>query len=291
MMPWKTHFAGVATGLTLGRPFLRHALIETTAALVWICLALPAAALTPPSEHALALVEGMGADRLGVDSAGYLWAWKQGKKRVRVVSPEGRFVAEARVGGEVDDLDVHRDWGVAVVDGDGRRLRVLGFQDQEPLSIDLEDRAGSVAWIDSATVAVAARTAGYRVELWNVSKGIPIQRFGEEADLEIKTGAVFDRAIKLSYDAGRQRLFTLESRTGDLQVFSLAGIRVARAVIDNPEKESLDRWLAGIDEQVRREGGIQHTVLWWFRLALDPRGGRLAIAVPLFAEWIADHVA
>jgi hypothetical protein len=267
---------------------LRHlGLFAALAGLAWLApLALAAAAVTP-SKDALSLIELVRARRMGTDAAGHLWAWDPQAGTMRFFSPAAERLDTLVVppGGVALDGDLR--WGaVALIDegatlvwvrpGAGSQEEGAGAAAGAPppagpaaspagpaasagtaggSEIKLPEPAGWVCWIDQDTVAVSPQRAGHRVEIWDLRDRQRRRSFGKEMPITLKNGATRVREVQLRYDPSRRLLYTLESFTGDLQVFQLDGKLDGRAVwhvpIANPWKKLEEAKLADLDARAR----------------------------------------
>ncbi len=117
--------------------------------------------------------------------------------------------------------------------------------------LKLPAAAGWMCWIDADTVAVSPRQADHRVELWDLRQRRLIRGFGKEKPITLHVGANRVREVQLRYDPARRLLYTLESFTGDLEVFTLDGKLTWHATVDNPwRKIELDK-LADLDGKAK----------------------------------------
>lgn len=224
-----------------------------------------------PTLLAVQRVCELPADRLGVDGEGNFWTWEQQSGRVRLLTPQGEEAGDLRIPGATA-LDADRRWGIATLHDDGSTLKITGPSGALRLALDLREPASGVAWVSETTVAVASKMASYRVMLWDLESHRPIRTFGAEKPIDPGEGAVFVRTMDLEMEPERGYLYTLDSLTGSFEVFTLSGDLIQEARADNPEQAVFETWLAGIDQQVRQEHGVQFTSIWWFDLAVDPEG-------------------
>lgn len=215
-------------------------------------------------------------DLLSVDRQQHVWAWSRSSSRVEVFTRQGERLAIVRVP-QARSLDVESQWGVAALVRDGRELRGFALDGRPLFVLPLEEPMGEVVWIDPHTVAVSPTLSGHRVEIWDVKVGARVRTLGEETPIQSAPGAQFSRSVDLAYDHKEGRLFSVESRTGELEVFSLDGERVGQGQLVNPRLEEFDRWIRGIDRDMKEKGQSHLQALWYFRLSLDHRGRAWAV--------------
>jgi hypothetical protein len=225
-----------------------------------------------PSEKALALVRELRARRMDVDRSGNLWTWDGNTGQVQLYSPGGGSLVSTRVP-RATAVDVDREWGVAGIVADGFELRILPFGQAAPLSIRLRHVSHGVAWIDGQTVAVAPALAGHRIEIRRLPDGTVLREIGTEDPIEPKPGLTVLRTVDLDYDPKRELLFTTESFSGDVQIFSLDGKLLRRESLPlSEERRSFERSLAASGEEARKNQDAQTPAIWWFHQAVDASG-------------------
>jgi hypothetical protein len=225
-----------------------------------------------PSERALSLVGGLRATSMGVDHDGDLWTWDRGMGKVVLYSPVGAALSSLPME-SVLEVDADRTAGIAAIADSGFELSVRPWSGGEGTTIHLPERASAVAWIDSETVALGMAAAGHRVEIWNVREKRLVKTLGSEAPVERKPGLSRLRTYQILYAPAQDLLFTLESFSGDLQVFSLDGRLVRREQVPrSDDRASIESWLADLDAKGRAAGEVKDPLITWYRLALDVAG-------------------
>lgn len=205
-------------------------------------------------------------DLLRVDRQGHLWTWSGSSARIEIFTQEGELLADIRIP-QVKSLDVDVEWGITALVGQGHELRTVALDGRTLHVLPLDQPMGDVVWTDAHQVAMSPTLSEHRVQIWDLEARKLLRTLGEETPILPAPGAQFSRSVDLAYDHGQNRLFSVESRTGDLQVFKLTGERIGRSQLKNPRLEEFDRWLAGIDLQGLR----------YFRLSLDRRGQAWAV--------------
>ena len=80
------------------------------------------------------------------------------------------------------------------------------------------------------------------------------------------------RAILLRYDFERSLLYSLESFTGDMQVFAREGRLAWRGAVDSPRRSDGEKWLLEVDEKAKAERDSQTPTIFLLHLALSPQG-------------------
>jgi len=209
-------------------------------------------------------------DHFGIDRQGYLWLWRGNKELVEIYSPAGELLESVGVPpGRAVDVD--HDWGVITLSTHGNVLQQIAFH-KPGKAIALENDAADVTWIASNTVATAPTRAGHRIELWNVKEGYPIDQFGREKEINSNPGAVLLRSIRLHFDAKQELLYTLESVTGNLQVFKLDGTLVREATVTNHDRQKIMDWLQEVDRDAKVKKEAERPLFVALRLAVDAKG-------------------
>lgn len=231
--------------------------------------AYPALAIAPTAA-ALELVRGLQATDVGVDREGNLWTWDAQSRQVSLYSPQGKQLSSVQIG-FATKVDADRTWGIAGVFERGTELRLLSWDGQARVSIPLADQAQGVAWIGPETVAVSPSLAAHRVELWNVKERRLTGKMGIEQALTPKPGVTRLRTVALDYQPERGLLYTLESFSGDLQVYSLDGRLVRQAKLP-PIKRPIEAALAQHDKEAQARNDVQTPAIWWYWLAVDEAG-------------------
>jgi hypothetical protein len=230
-----------------------------------------AAAVTPPSPAALALAANLRASAMGVDHDGNLWTWDGRAGKVVLYSPAGVALFSLTAGGAVA-VDADRAAGVAAISDSGFRLSVLPWNGAGT-DIPLPERASAVAWVRPDTVALGMAGGWHRVEIWNLRDRRLVKAFGAELPVTRKPGLARLRTYQMRYDTRRDLLFTLESFSGDLEVFSLDGRLVRREQVPpSDDRASIESWLADLDAKGRAAGEVEDPLITWYRLALDEAG-------------------
>jgi hypothetical protein len=255
----------------------------------WTQAAQPAGAATPaphsrplvqPSKDALALVEQVRARWMGVDHAGNLWAWEALEGSLRFFSPQAQRLPTIVVPLGASAVDGDAQWGAVALmpltgpGGDGRVLVWVrpGTEPGKHQELVLPAPASWVCWIDQDTVALSPQRSAHRVETWSLRDRKLARSLGSEPEIKLGTGATRVREVLLRYDAARRLLFTLESFTGDLEVFSHDGKVAWRAKFDDPYRKVEEKTLASLDDGAKaRNMALGQTLsdLW---LAEGPDG-------------------
>jgi hypothetical protein len=253
-------------------------MIANRAFLLWVgawLLAAPeaaqAAARVEPSPAALELVKTLPAQEMGVDRSGNLWVWNFQAKTVELISPAGGRLNRLQLpDGWLVDADT--EWGVAGLFKGGRELRWLRWDGTLVGAAQLPGPAADVCWISAGTVAVTPEMASHRVEVWDLEKATLRESFGEETPLQPAPGATRLRTVVLRYDFARHLLYTLESFTGELKVFTHDGKLAWKAQVDNPDRAELEAWLKTVDARAKARGDLQTPTIYVLSLALDAEG-------------------
>jgi len=242
----------------------------------------PAAAhqVAPPGKDAFGLAEMVRARWMGVDHAGNLWAWEPLAGSVRFFSPAAERLRTVVVPLDALAVDGDAEWGAVAVTGagsafgEGSKLAWVrpGSPPGSHEEVALPAAAGWVCWIDQDTVALSPQRAAHRVELWSLGRRKLLRSFGAERQIALSPGVTRVREVQLRYDRSRRLLFTLESYSGDLEVFSLDGALAWRAKLDDPYRKVEEKTLADLDARAKSSGvalGHPFSDLW---LAAGPDG-------------------
>ncbi|HLX08068.1 MAG TPA: hypothetical protein VKY89_09440 [Thermoanaerobaculia bacterium] len=260
-----------------------------------------------PSKEALSLAEQVRARWMGVDHAGNLWAWEPLEGSVRFFSPTAARLGTVLVPLGATAVDGDAAWGAvaltlpgapatpgpadpadpaapatpaasptpptAAAEDNGKLVWVRpGAAPGSHEELALPATVGWVCWIDQDTVALAPQRSAWRVELWNLRERKLVKRFGAEQEIVLAQGATRVREVLLRFDPARRRLYTLESYTGDLAVFSLDGKLVWRAKLDDPYRQVEEKTLADLNDRAKTRQmalGQALSALW---LAEGPDG-------------------
>lgn len=230
-----------------------------------------------PPEPALSSLSKLRASKMGVDRAGNFWSWQRQSGEVKVLASDGGTVHQAHLSG-ASAVDVDSVWGIVGLFNSGRELQWLGW-DGKTVSMPLSGPAADICWIGAFTAAVTPQMAPYRVEIWNVRDRIPVKTLGSEAQIRPIVGATRLRGVLLRYDFHRELLYSLESFTGDLQVFRQDGSLTWNAVVENPDRKLWEDWLRDVDGTARRNRDVQTPAIFSLKLALSADG----------SPWIVQH--
>ncbi|HXU30702.1 MAG TPA: hypothetical protein VN851_09015 [Thermoanaerobaculia bacterium] len=228
------------------------------------------------SPGALRLVRDLKANLLSVDRGGNLWAWESGSGRVALYGPTGIALSSVGVGSSAA-VAADREWGVAALSPNGRELRLVPWAGT-PSSISMDNDVRSVAWIDQNTIAVAPALAARRVEIWDLRAKKRIREIGAELPLVPGEGVTRLRTIALHYAPERDLLYTLDSYTGDLQVYGMDGRLVRREAVPIHDRTDLDDWLAGWDRDDRAKHQTDTPTIWRLLLAFDSSANLWVVA-------------
>lgn len=230
-----------------------------------------AAVALEPSSQALARVRQLTASRVGIDSRQNLWIWNRLSGEVHMLSLQGTLLHSTKMDGALA-VDAAADWGVVGLSGLGRTLRWLGWNGEKAAQIELADTASDICWLGPTLVAISPQRTPHRVEVWDLEKQQRVRVLGEETAIPVKPGATRLRGVALRYNFARRELVTLDTFTGDLKTFDQAGQVAWSAQVENPDRDSLEKWLQEEDEKARTTGNSQTPLLESLGLALDARG-------------------
>lgn len=234
----------------------------------------PGGVAVEPTESGLGAFESLHSTRMGVDRIGNLWSWNVRTGALHVISPTGQTLCNAELDQGIQEIDFDADWGVVALSPDQRLLFAYRLDDPpERISIPLDRIMGDLCWVGPNTVALSPGKSRHRIELWDTAKGSRISSFGEEELLEARPGTTRLRHVILRFDFKRELLWTLESYTGNIRVYSLTGKALQELTIRHPDRERLDTWL----EESNADSLAQHEkreifLDLWPELALDSRG-------------------
>jgi hypothetical protein len=235
-----------------------------------LLLALPHGITVEPSPVALKIVERLPAARMGVDRDGNLWAWDPKAESIAVLAPQGsRLEPWKAPGAQAVDLDP--EWGLVGLYKYGSEIH-WSRRGMPDIVLLLPNQSTDLCWIGPATVAVTPRTNEHRVEIWNLKDQVLAQSFGQEQVVGHEPGAVRLRAVLLLFDRPRERLYTLESESGDLQVYDRAGKLLWRAAFPDPGQHQIDSWLRDLDSQAKKQGTANRPLLFRLYPAIDGDG-------------------
>ncbi len=220
-----------------------------------------------PSEAALKLVESLPARAMGVERAGNLWVWNDRSKTVELISSAGARLERL----SLPDLwlvDADAEWGVAGLFQGGHEIRWVRWDGTTGGQIRLPQSSSAICWTGPDTVAIAPKIAPYRVEIWNVRTQKFERSLGKETIVLPKVGATRMRAMGFRYDFDRDLLYTLDSFTGELQVFSKDGSLSWKQEVENPRRAETEAWLQKVDQEAKAQGDIQQPTVFSLWLSL-----------------------
>lgn len=238
-----------------------------------LLLALPltsAETISPePTPAALERAAKLRATAMGVDRAGNLWVWNRNSHTLRAISAEGDlFLSQKVEGGFPATAVFDAEWGIAALDL-SRHLLLRPPGADEWIRIPREGQASSLAWLGDGRLAVAPLRAEHRLEIWDLAKREVVARWGKEKPIPDGPGLHRVRGVLLAWDDASGRLWTLESFTGELVVFSAGGEEVLRRTIRHPDFERDQRWVE--EQEARPAEENQDTTLNLFTsLSVEP---------------------
>jgi hypothetical protein len=237
-----------------------------------LMLALLAGAAPSPAspEAALSSLSKLQASKMGVDRAGNFWSWQRQNGEVQVLASDGGVVHRDHLFG-ASSVDVDSVWGVVGLFNSGRELHWIDW-DGKTVSMPLSGPAADVCWIGAFTAVVTPQLAPYRIEIWNVLDRFPVKTLGSEAQIRPVVGATRLRGVLLRYDFHSELLYSLESFTGELQVYRPDGSLAWNAAVENPERKLWEDWLRDVDGTARRNRDIQTPSIFSLKLALSADG-------------------
>lgn len=218
---------------------------------------------TPPREtttiggglqdKALEVARKLRATRMGVTRQGELWAWDQRTGAVQLVSPAGELRAGPGAS-HAEAIDVDSEWGVAALVDHGAALQVFPVDGPHTSAIRLDNPSEGVAWMGRSSVAVSPSLSASRVEVWDLASRTRSSVWGEEQPVPSGPGVALRRIVDLRYDHGTRLLYTLDTFTGDLQVFGPEGKIARRSGTVHPRQAELEAWLKQRDAEARASG-------------------------------------
>jgi len=235
-------------------------------------LGLPLSAAATPLEPTPAALERAGklrATAMGVDRAGNLWVWNRNSHTLRAISVEGDLFLSQKIEGRLPTTAVFdAEWGLAALDL-SPHLLLLPPGAPEWIRIPLEGRASHLSWLGDGRLAVTPQRAEHRLEIWDVTQRKIVARWGKEKPIPDGPGLHRVRDVLLAQDAATGRLWTLESFTGNLVVYSAEGDEVLRRTIRHPDFEKNQRRVEEQEAQPAEEA--QDTILSLFTsLTVEP---------------------
>lgn len=154
------------------------------------------------------------------------------------------------------DLDADSEWGIIAVVTQGSAL-VWQPREGVPVRLALPQLAGAVVWWEAGKVALSPQASAARVEIWGLADKARLATWGREAPLTPGIGATRLRAVELEVDFRRRRLYSLESFTGEMQVFETSGRLLWSRSVENPYRRDSEAWLSQIDRQAKAARDIQ----------------------------------
>lgn len=223
-------------------------------------------------DRALETAGKLRATRMGVTRQGELWAWDQRTGAVQIVSPAGKL----RTGPTVpaaDAVDVDSEWGVVALVDHGAAVQAFPVDGPHMNAIRLENPGQGVAWMGPGTVAVSPSLSAGRVEVWDLTARTRAAVWGEEKPVPNGPGVARLRIVDLYYDHAAHLLYSLDTFTGDLQVFGPDGQAVRRAGVTHPRQAEMEAWFRQRDAAARTSGASERAGhRQWDGFAVAPDG-------------------
>lgn len=227
-----------------------------------------------PTAGALERASNIQATHLGTDRFGNLWWWNRNSRTLRVLSAEGEWILTRQLEGRLPTVATFdAEWGGAALDMD-RDLLLLPRSGAPPVRVARDSKATSLTWLGSGRLAVGPSRAAHRVEIWDVEKRRIVERWGQEEPISDGPGFHRLRAVLLAWDDDRERLWTLETFTGDLIVLSSEGQEVMRRTLRHPRLEEMRAWVEKMEGKEARETSEKEDTYLnlWTSLTLAPDG-------------------
>lgn len=211
-----------------------------------------------PTDEALALVESYGgASEIGRDRNGNLWIFDRKDGRIDLISPLGERLGSRRLQVALA-VDADSEWGIAHVSlMSGRRmLEITPWSGRGYERIRLPYRAGEVRWVGTGFVAIAPVNADHRFSIWSVESGKAVATVGTENPVGRRDpGLVVLRRILLRYCPSKARIFTLDSSTGELEVYTFDGALTMQTQLETADSLP-PNWFEELDQEARQAGKI-----------------------------------
>lgn len=216
---------------------------------------------------------------MGTDRFGNLWWWNQSSRTLRVLSADGEWILTKQIEGRLPTVATFdAEWGGAALDM-GRDLLLVPPSGTAPVRITRDSKATNLAWVRRGRLAVAPSRADHRVEIWDVKKRRIVDRWGQEEPIPDGPGFHRLRAVSLAWDDERERLWSLETFTGELVVFSGEGHEVMRQTLSHPRLEKTRAWVEKTEGQAARKTSEKEDTYLnlWTSLTLAPDGSALVL--------------
>lgn len=225
-----------------------------------------------PHDKALQAAQKLRATRMGVTRQGELWAWDQRAGTIQVLSLDGRLRTGPTVS-VADAIDVDSEWGVVALVHEGAAVQIFPIDGPRGNAIRLENPGQGVAWMGPNAVAVSPSLSAGRVETWDLAARSRSAVWGEEQPVPDGPGVARLRVVDLQYDHAARLLYSLDTFSGDLQVFDPGGQVVRRAGVTHPRQAELEAWFKQRDAEVRASGARERTGhRQWDGFAVAPDG-------------------
>lgn len=224
-----------------------------------------------PSAAALEQVRTLSASRMGVDREGNLWVWNARRQSVDVLSLEGSRLQAADIQ-DASAVDADSQWGVVGIFELSQELRWTAWDRGERARIRFQDPVTDVSWIGPHRVAVTPQKAPHRVEIWDLGSRALVETWGKETPIVPVPGVNRLRGVRLHYDHGRERLYTFETYTGELQVLDREGRVVWGGKVKDPSRRATEKWLRQIDKKAKVERDVQTPLLLFLSFTVDQDG-------------------
>ncbi|MDA8020683.1 MAG: hypothetical protein MPN21_24865 [Thermoanaerobaculia bacterium] len=226
-----------------------------------------------PREKALLAAEALEATKISVDSNGNLWSWTRNTGSLTIITPGG-VVSTNNVSPGAAAVAFESDYGAAWLESGSMSLVLwTAATPGVTQAFEVQEAYGDLAWLSSQRIALSTTRADARVEILDVSTGEIVERWGAEEPLETRPGTVRLNHFWLHYDQARELLYSLESYSGDLQVFDRAGTVRTDGRVPDRDGEKLREWLDKADARNRKEGNVETVTLHqWPGFSVDQDG-------------------
>ena len=217
------------------------------------------------------------ASQKGVDRHNNLWSLNDRSGSFSVVSPSGELIHQQRFD-PYTQVDYDAQWGTLILAPMGNSVEFRPVGGEAGKTIVLPDSGFEVCWLDARRFAVAPKYNGYRFEIWDLERGERLAGYGSEEKPRDGPGFIRIRRVLLRFDPERQRLWSLETYTGSVEVWTLAGEKLNSWVLASAKRDSMDLRFIENDRKMKAKDEREETTFdLWSSLELRSEGSALLL--------------
>jgi WD40 repeat protein len=179
-------------------------------------------AIAAPPTLSRHLINTFHGTKAGTDEQGNLWLWNSESRTVNTITPVGVSAASGVLPLAVN-VDADARYGIATLVDGGLTIKVFEWNGRVANEVPLRERAGDIAWITGALVAVTPTFASHRIEIWDILRRDLVYTIDSCLPISQASGARIARATLIRYDRHNDQIVTLDATFGHIFVFRRNG--------------------------------------------------------------------